>query len=71
MRQTLYIMVIYYRNRVFCRVSKTLGKNHFTLGKKYPANILSVKGPLMSIFLTLGKLRIEKTQKTLKHFFKL
>jgi hypothetical protein len=38
----------HYRNHVLCRVSKTLGKNHFTLNKKYLANILSAKGSLLS-----------------------
>jgi hypothetical protein len=27
--------VIHYRNRVLCRVSKTLGKSYFTLGKAF------------------------------------
>jgi hypothetical protein len=73
-----------YQNRVLCRVYKTLGKNHFTLDKVkyrvYWANILSAKDYLPSTSFrkkntrqrkTLGKLRIEKNQKTAKHFFKL
>jgi hypothetical protein len=46
----------HYRNRVLCRVSKTLGKDYFTLGKKHSAKISSAKGFLPSAFIrTLGK----------------
>jgi hypothetical protein len=38
----------HYQNRVLCRVSKTLNKDHFTLDKEYLANILSAKGSLLS-----------------------
>jgi hypothetical protein len=40
----------HYRNRVLCRVSKTLGKGYFTLGKEHSANISSGKGSLSSTF---------------------
>jgi hypothetical protein len=54
----------HYRNRVLCRVSKTLGKGYFTLGKgfaetlgkEHSAKISSAKGSLPSAFFrTLGK----------------
>jgi hypothetical protein len=41
---------IHYRNRVLCRVFKTLGKGYFMLGKKHSANISSAKGSLSSVF---------------------
>jgi hypothetical protein len=45
-----------YRNRVLCRVSKTLVKGYFTLGKEHSAKISSAKGSLLSAFFrTLGK----------------
>jgi hypothetical protein len=77
---------MHYRNRVLCRVSKTLGKGYFTLGNS--AKISSAKGSLPSAFFrtlgkdfaecqkalgkkkTLGKLRIEKIKKNSKTFFK-
>jgi hypothetical protein len=40
----------HYRNRVLCRVSKTLGKDYFTLGKEHSAKISSAKGSLSSAF---------------------
>jgi hypothetical protein len=55
-------------------VSKTLGKGYFTLGKEHSANILSAKGSLPSTIFghsakkTLGKLKIEKNKKIVKHF---
>jgi hypothetical protein len=71
-----------YRNRVLCRVSKTLGKGYFTLDKEHSVKILSAKGFLSSAFFrtlgkyfaecqkTLDKLRIEKIKKNSKIFFK-
>jgi hypothetical protein len=65
----------HYRNRVLCRVSKTLGKDYFTLGKEHSTIFLSAKGSLPSTFFrtlgkdfaecrkALGKLRIEKNKK--------
>jgi hypothetical protein len=44
-----------------------------TLDKEYSENILSAKGSLPSTECrkALGKLRIKKSQKTAKYFFKL
>jgi hypothetical protein len=30
-----FLEIIHYRNRVLCRVSKTLGKDYFTIGKGF------------------------------------
>jgi hypothetical protein len=47
---------VHCRNRVLCRVFKTLGKSYFTLGKEHSAKISSAKGSLQSVFFrTLGK----------------
>jgi hypothetical protein len=67
----------HYRNRVLCRVSKTLGKGYFILGKCYIG-----KGFFAEYFFrtlckdfaecqkALDKLRIENLKKTAKHFLK-
>jgi hypothetical protein len=34
-RSFLTVFTLHYRNRVLCRVSKTLGKDYFTLGKAF------------------------------------
>jgi hypothetical protein len=80
---TTQIVRVQYRNHVLCPVSKTLSKNHFTLGIEYSANILSAKGFLPSTFSrtldkdfvecrkALGKLKIAKNRKNNKTFFKL
>jgi hypothetical protein len=54
---------LHYRARLLCRVSQTLGKGHYTLGKEYLANILSTKGSLPSTFF--GHSTNAKCQKTL------
>jgi hypothetical protein len=65
---------IHYRNRILCRVFKTLSKYHSTLGKKYSANILSAKNYLSSTSKntrqrkTLDKLKITKNPKNSKMF---
>jgi hypothetical protein len=69
----------HYRNRVLCRVSKTLGKGYFTLGKGFAEcntrQIFHRQMVLCRVLFsdtrqrkTLGKLRIEKLKKTAKHF---
>jgi hypothetical protein len=79
--------ICHYRNRVLCRVSKTLGKGYFTLGKAFAEcntrqRILGKyfigKGFFAECLSTnilsekvLGKLRIEKNPKNRKTFFKI
>jgi hypothetical protein len=71
---------IHYRNRILCRVSKTLGKGYFTLGtgftlgKEHSANISSAKDSLPSAFFrTLGKdfCRVSKNTRQRKTLGKL
>jgi hypothetical protein len=74
----------HYRNRVLCRVSKTLGKDYFTLGKGF-AECKNTRqrfhrqrvlcrvlffGHSAKCQKALGKLRIEKIKKNSKIFFK-
>jgi hypothetical protein len=76
---------MHYRNRVLCRVSKTLGKGHFTLGKGFAecntrqrtlGKDFIGKGFFAECFFsdtrqrkTLGKLRIEKNLKKQQNIF--
>jgi hypothetical protein len=64
---------VHYRNRFLCRVSKTLGKGYFTLGKYFIGKWFFVEYFFWFAECRkgLGKLRIEKIQKNIKTFFKL
>jgi hypothetical protein len=61
----------YYRNRVFYRVSKTLGKCQRIFGKYFIDKRFFAEYFRIECRKALGKLRIGKTQKTAKHFLKL
>jgi hypothetical protein len=56
--------VLHYRNRVLCRVSKTLGKVYFTLDKERSANISSAKGSLPNTFFSDTRQRLCRVSKS-------
>ena len=60
----------HYRNRVLCRVSKTLGKDFIGKGFFVECFFRTLDKDFAECQKALGKLRIEKIKKNSKTFFK-
>jgi DNA modification methylase len=69
------VLFIHYRNRVLCRVSKTLGKGYFTLGKDFMGKGFFAEYFFRALYRVSKNTRQIKNRKNLKKqqniFFKI